>query len=100
MLLSQLLSDDYPAWLQVAGVGASLGLVAYTIKEYRKDRPLKGFPVITLDGKSAKETWLLQGNRAITEGLRQVCCLLVGDIHTRCSTDSRHPHSSRDLFKS
>ena len=84
MLLSQLLSEDYPAWLQIAGVGAGLGLVAYTVKEFRKDRPVKGFPVITLDGLSAKDTWMLQGNRAITEGLRRVCEAVMQKKNTTC----------------
>lgn len=72
MLVQQVFSDSYPVSLQVAVVGAVLAAVYYAVKSYRESRPLPGFPVITLDGRDAKETWMLQGNRAITEGIRRV----------------------------
>lgn len=72
MFAERLLLDGYPASLQVIAVALVAWVFFYLIKIYRKDRPFPGFSVIALDGKSPKETWLLNGNKAITEGLRRV----------------------------
>lgn len=72
MVAQKLLLDGYPISLQVALVGLLLAAVYYGINSYLENRPLRGFPVITLDGKDAKLTWMMSGNKAITEGIRRV----------------------------
>lgn len=95
MLAQRIFSDSYPVSLQVAAVGIVLGIVYWAVKAYQETRPLPGFPVITLDGKDAKETWMLHGNRAITEGIRRVW----NPANNSClQTDSNY--SSMDLFRS
>ncbi len=72
MLAQTVLFDGIPASLQIVAASLFIVLVVYSIKLYRRDGPLPGFPLITLDGQSPKDTWMLSGNRAITEGLRRV----------------------------
>lgn len=73
MLVQELLLDGIPVSLQIVAIGLVVSLVVYSVKLYRKDGPVPGIPLITLDGQSPKDTWMLSGNRAITEGLRRVC---------------------------
>lgn len=73
MLVQEMLLDGIPVSLQLVAIGLVVSLIVYSVKLYRKDGPVPGIPLITLDGQSPKDTWMLSGNRAITEGLRRVC---------------------------
>lgn len=67
--LQRLLPQGLPISLQVVAATLVLGFV-YSL--LTKDRPFAGFPVIALDGKSPRKTWLFNGRKALAEGLRRV----------------------------
>jgi hypothetical protein len=78
--ISRLVPEGFPVSLQVVAGTLILGIVYSLIT---KDRPFAGFPIITLDGKSAKQTWLFNGKRAIAEGVKKVCDSNRAHLYTR-----------------
>jgi hypothetical protein len=60
-----------PVSLQVVAVAAIVWITSYAISSLNTNRPFPGFPVIALDGRSAMDTWLWHGKKAITEGLKR-----------------------------
>lgn len=69
--IQRLLPQGLPVSLQVVAATLLLGFI-YSI--ITKERPFSAFPVIALDGKSARKTWLFNGRKAMIEGVRRVCC--------------------------
>lgn len=60
---------NWPASVQVAVLTIILVLTIYW---FRRRRTFSDFPMIALDGKSAKDTWLYNGRQAVSEGVKLV----------------------------
>ncbi|RYP66018.1 hypothetical protein DL771_007999 [Monosporascus sp. 5C6A] len=60
-----------------AGIPVSLQVIAATVvlgflySLITKERPFSGFPVISIDGKSPRKTWLFNGRKALAEGVQR-----------------------------
>lgn len=66
--LTSFLPNAIPVSLQVIG----LTLLFSAVYDYvKRERPHKGFPVIKLEGKSAKKSWLYHGGETVKKGLDQ-----------------------------
>ncbi|RYP60188.1 hypothetical protein DL770_010048 [Monosporascus sp. CRB-9-2] len=65
--VQRLLPTGFPVSLQVIVATVVLGFFYSLIT---KDRPFSGFPVISIDGKSPKKTWLFNGSKALAEGVQ------------------------------
>lgn len=61
--------SDWPVSVQVAIITVILVVSKYW---FGKRFTFSEFPIIALDGKSAKETWLHNGRKAISEGVKLV----------------------------
>lgn len=61
-------------WSWRVSVQVAVITIVLVITEYwfRKRPAFSEFPTIALEGKSAKETWLHNGRKAITEGIKLV----------------------------
>ena len=59
----------FPISLQVIAGTLLVGIIYSFVS---KDRPLAGFPIITVDGLSPKSSWLYHGRRVLAEGVQQV----------------------------
>lgn len=62
--------------MQVAVITFVLVVAKYW---FSKHHAFSEFPIIALDGKSAKETWLYNGRKAISEGVKLV---RIRHVHT------------------
>lgn len=60
---------SWPVSVQVAVITVVLVVTKYC---FSKRNAFSEFPMVTLDGKSAKETWLYNGRKAISEGVKLV----------------------------
>ena len=68
------LPSGVPLSLQVILGTVVLGAI-YSI--LTKDRPIKGFPIITIDGLGPKSSWVWHGRRVIMKGIEQVSLITV-----------------------
>lgn len=59
----------WPVSVQVAVLTVALVVTVYWLS---RRHTFSEFPIIALDGKSAKETWLYNGRKAISEGVKLV----------------------------
>lgn len=59
----------WPVSVQVTVLTVVLVVTVYWLS---RRHTFSEFPIITLDGKSAKETWLYNGRKAILEGVKLV----------------------------
>ena len=71
--LQKLMPQGFPVSFQVLPATFILGalILAYSFIS-TKDRPIAGFPIVTLDGLSPKKAWMLSGQETLVEGTRKV----------------------------
>lgn len=62
-------TGNWPLSVQVAVLTIVLVVTMYW---FRTRRTFSDFPIIALDGKSVKETWLYNGRKAVSEGVKLV----------------------------
>ncbi|KAL7624096.1 hypothetical protein AAE478_005653 [Parahypoxylon ruwenzoriense] len=66
--IHRVLPEGLPVSLQVVIATLVLGVIYSLITA---DRPFAGFPVVALEGKSPKKSWLWHGRESIAEGLQR-----------------------------
>jgi hypothetical protein len=57
--------------LSVIGVVATV-LIGIIYSVVTQERPLAGFPMAALDGKSPKKSWLFHGRETVAEAVKKV----------------------------
>lgn len=64
-----MLPENIP--LTLIGVGATV-LIGIIYSVVAQERPLAGFPMASLDGKSPKKSWLFHGREVVAEAVKKV----------------------------
>lgn len=61
--------ESNPVWVSVIAGIVLLGIVKHWLTQ---ERPYAAYPVIAVDGKSPKQSWMQNGPETLAKGLRQV----------------------------
>lgn len=67
--LRNVLPEGLP--LSLVGIAATI-LIGIIYSVMTQERPLAGFPLVSLDGKSPKKSWLFHGRDLVAEGIQKV----------------------------
>ena len=70
--VTRFIPEGFPISLQVVAVTLVLGFL-YSV--LTRDRPHRGFPIVSLDGLSPRKSWAHHGREVIAKGVAQVCSL-------------------------